>query len=110
VKNDKTLYIKQLEDNQAEQSEIKEKLLKMPKGHVNVLYRNKKGYYYLTYRDGKKIRNDYLGPVGKEDLSEIFEKLNEREDLKRKLRSLKLEEKTLKKLVGRRRKNVQTGN
>ena len=94
---------KRLEINQNRQAEIKETLLKLPKGHINVLYRNNKGYYYLTYRNGKKINNDYLGPVGKADLSEIMANLTERENLKKELRYLKNEEKYFKKQIGRRK-------
>ena len=104
MKKDRNELIRELELNEEKQLELKDKLLNLPKGHVNILYRNNKGYYYLTYRDGKKIRNDYLGVVGKEDLHEIFEKLTEREKIKREIRSLKLQEKELKKNIGRRRK------
>jgi RecJ-like exonuclease len=104
MKKDRNELIRELELNEEKQLELKDKLLNLPKGHVNTLYRNNKGYYYLTYRDGKKIRNDYLGVVGKEDLHEIFEKLTEREKIKREIRSLKLQEKELKKNIGRRRK------
>ena len=104
MKKDREKLISELELNEEKQLELKDKLLNLPKGHVNILYRNNKGYYYLTYRDGKKIHNDYVGVVGKEDLHEIFEKLTEREKIKREIRSLKLEEKELKKDIGRRRK------
>ena len=92
-----------LEINQKRQAEIKENLLILPKGHINVLYRNNKGYYYLTYRNGKKINNDYLGPVGKADLSKIMANLTERENLKKELRYLKNEEKYFKKQIGRKK-------
>ena len=77
--------------------EIKSELLNIPKGHINILYRREKGYYYLTYRDGKKIKNDYLGPVGKADLKGIMENLAKRDKLKSELRTLKEEIKELKK-------------
>lgn len=77
--------------------EIKSEILKLPKGHINILYRREKGYYYLTYRDGKKINNDYLGPVGKADLKDIMDNLTKRDKLKNELRSLKEEIKELKK-------------
>ena len=77
--------------------EIKSEILNLPKGHINILYRREKGYYYLTYRDGKKINNDYLGPVGKADLKDIMDNLSKRDKLKNELRSLKEEIKELKK-------------
>ena len=90
-----------LNNNQKRQIEINDIFMSLPKGHVNTLYRNNKGYYYLTYRDGKKINNDYLGPVGKTDLGEIISKLNERGKLKKELSELKKEEKKLKKLINK---------
>jgi len=61
----------------------------MPKGHANVSYRNGKGCYYLTYREEKKIRNDYLDPVGKIDLSNVFNKSKIKEGNKALIRQLK---------------------
>lgn len=78
----------------------------LPKGHINVLYRNGKGYHYLTHREGKKICNDYLGPVGKRDLSDILEKLALRERYKKELKSLKEEEKALRKAIVRKTKDA----
>ena len=106
MNTEKEILLGKLEELKDKQSKIKETLLSAPKGHVNVLYRNNKGYYYLTYREGKKIRNDYLGPVGKTDLSSVFADLKIREDLKKDLRELKLEEKDLKKKAGRKRRNA----
>lgn len=90
-----------LNNNLKRQNEINNIFLSLPKGHVNTLYRNNKGYYYLTYRNGKKINNDYLGPVGKTDLSDIISKLNERGKLKKELSELKKEEKKIQKLISK---------
>lgn len=95
--------VEKIKVNQNRQDEINNLLLSIPKGHINILYRNNKGYYYLTYRNGKKINNDYLGPVGKTDLSEIMRNLTLRENLKKELRYLKNEEKYFKKQIGRRK-------
>lgn len=109
MKQDREKLIAELDANEEKQKILKDKLLKLPKGHVNILYRNKVGYYYLTYREGQKIHNDYLGPAAKKDLSDVFEKLTEREKINREIRSLKMAEKELKKTIGRRRKkNAQS--
>ena len=92
------------------QEKLSEKLLLLPKGHVNVLYRGGKGYYYLTYRDGYKVKNDYLGPADKTDLNNIFQQLTERENCKKEIRRLKEEAKNLKKEIGRIRKNAIKSN
>ncbi|MBR5755695.1 MAG: hypothetical protein IKX97_07770 [Erysipelotrichaceae bacterium] len=95
-----------LEANKAEQNRISEELTFLPKGHINILYRKDKGYYYLTHREGKKICNDYLGPVGKTDLSGMMEKLAERERCRKELKYLKEQEKLLKKELKKAGKDV----
>ena len=105
MSEDREILLGQLKEIREKQTRLKEELLGIPKGHVNVLYRNGKGYYYLTYRDGNKIRNDYLGPVGKTDLSNVFNDLKKREKHKASIRELKKVEKELKAKTGR-RKNV----
>jgi hypothetical protein len=106
MSKDKEILLGQLNEIREKQLKLKEELLNIPKGHVNVLYRNGKGYYYLTYRDGKKIRNDYLGPVGKTDLSNVFNNLKIREEYKASIRRLKKAEQELKAKTGRTRKNA----
>lgn len=86
-------------NNQERQKEIEKTIEFLPKGHINILNRNGKGYYYLTYREGKKIRNEYLGPEGKTDLNKTMNRLKERKIYDNELKELKKEEKTLKKLL-----------
>ena len=95
-----------LKENLDKQENIKQEIALLPKGHINVLYRNNKGYHYLTYRDKDKIKNEYLGPVGKSDLSEIMEKLTKREKLKKELKDLKQQEKEIRKILGKAKKNA----
>ena len=97
-----------LKTNLEQQEYIKEQMTLLPKGHINILYRKEKGYYYLTHREGKKICNDYLGPVGKTDLKELMDKLSEREKFKKELKNLKEEEKILKKSIKELSRNVKT--
>lgn len=90
-----------LDDNLSKQQEILKAIDFLPKGHINILNRNNKGYYYLTYREGKKIKNEYLGPVGKIDLTKTFVRLKERQIYDIQLKELKKEEKMLKKLINK---------
>ena len=73
----------------------------LPKGHINILNRNNKGYYYLTYRQGKKVNNEYLGVVGKTDLNKTISRLKQRQIYENELKELKNEEKMLKKLINK---------
>ena len=100
--NDITFELKtRLQNNKNRQKEIEKSVEFLPKGHINTLYRNNKGYYYLTYREGKKIRNEYLGVEGKTDLTKVINKLHQREIIDTELKQLKNEEKILKKLLNR---------
>ena len=101
----KDILFFELEENRNKQVELKDELNHMIKGHVNILYRNGKGYYYLTYRDGNKINNDYLGPVEKSDLTDTFNKLRIREEYKKELKQLKIREKEIKKEIKAKKKN-----
>lgn len=98
--NDITFELKtRLQNNQNRQIEIEKAVEFLPKGHINTLYRNNKGYYYLTYREGKKVKNEYLGVEGKTDLNKTINRLHQRQVYDLELKELKKEEKTLKKLI-----------
>ena len=88
-----------LNNNISKQNEIEKSIVFLPKGHVNKLYRNNRGYYYLTYREDNKIKNDYLGPENKFDLNPIFNRLKQREIAEKTLKELRSEEKKLRKLI-----------
>lgn len=88
-----------LNNNLLRQKEIEKSIEFLPKGHINILYRNNKGYYYLTYREGQKVKNDYLGPEGKTDLNKTMNRLQKRKVIEEELIELKKEEKKLKKLI-----------
>ena len=90
-----------LTNNQERQADLSSKIEELPKGHINTLYRNNKGYYYLTYRQGKMVKNEYLGPEEKTNLNGIIDNLNRRKIYIDELKELKKEEKTLKKIIGR---------
>ena len=90
-----------LNNNINRQKEIENTIEFLPKGHINVLKRNNKGYYYLTYREGRSVKNEYIGPEGKTDLSKIINKLKQREMFDHEIKELKKEEKTLRKLIGK---------
>lgn len=90
---------KELKNNQNKQKSLENKLEFLPKGHINTLYRNNKGYYYITYREGKKIKNDYLGPVGKCDLTPTINKMKLRKEKEEELKELKKEEESITKAI-----------
>ena len=88
-----------LNNNIERQKSIEKSIEFLPKGHINTLYRNGKGYYYLTYREGQKVKNEYLGPEGKTDLNKTINKLHKRQVIEVELKELKKQERKLKKLI-----------
>lgn len=88
-----------LNNNILKQKEIAKNIELLPKGHINILKRNGRGYYYLTYREGPKIKNDYLGAVGKVDLTETVSKLRQRDIYIKETKTLKEEEIKINKLI-----------
>ena len=69
-----------LKNNLERQAEIEKATQFFPKGHINILKRNGKGYYYLTYREKEKIRNEYLGVAGKTDINKTINRLKEKKE------------------------------
>ena len=52
-------------------------------------------YYYLNYRDGKKVVSKFLGNVVDYNIEELKENLNKRKDLSKVIKKLKLEQKEI---------------
>lgn len=90
-----------LNNNIERQKEIEKQTEFLPKGHINILKRNGKGYYYLTFREGKKIKNEYIGPEGKTDLNKVMNRLKQRAVFDNELKELKKEEITIKKMLSK---------
>jgi len=75
-----------------------EEISKLPKG--SILEREISGgiYHYLKFREGKKVRSIYIRD---EDLEELENKIKERKRLEKILKSIREDEKILKKVVKR---------
>ena len=69
------------------------------KGALTVKIINDHEYYYLVYREGKKVKTDYIGVKGKTDLNSIKKELELRENYKKQILQLKKEEKELRKAI-----------
>lgn len=69
------------------------------KGALTVKIINGNEYYYLVYREGKKVKTDYIGAKGKTDLDSIKKELELRENYRKQILQLKKEEKELRKAI-----------
>ena len=68
-----------------------------PKGSV---YKRKIGhqeYYYLNYREGKKVVSKFLGNVSNFNINEIEQKINKRNEITLLLKKLKNDKESLEK-------------
>jgi hypothetical protein len=77
----------ELEDSMETQDFYRKALENLPKG--NVARKNIRGqaYYYLEYREGSKVKTDYLGrlPDDKEKIEDFQKKIAERKRYKKSL-------------------------
>ncbi|MDO4437307.1 MAG: hypothetical protein Q4B77_05085 [Coriobacteriaceae bacterium] len=71
----------------------------LPKGSVRVRQIRGREYYYLNYREGDKVRSDYI-PA--DEVDELREKIMRRRQLKAALAEQARDQKKLERALGRR--------
>lgn len=81
-----------LEEERNRLNELKERyrgqISALPKGSLSRKRRWKREYVYLVYREGDKIKFDYVGPVDSEAVQELAERIRQRKELENKLRQV----------------------
>lgn len=77
--------------------EYEKELVDLPKGSIKAKLIGKKTYYYLNYRDGKKVISKYIGK-DEDSVSLIKEQLERRNHIEQMLKKLKQEQQQIKKL------------
>ena len=71
----------------------------LPKGTIVKRIINTDEYYYLNYRENKKVISKYLGKADAFNLDDLEKQIKKRQDIIKILRKLKIEEKELKKIL-----------
>ena len=66
-------------------------LNKLPKGSLSRKVRNNRSYYYLAYREGDKVKFEYVGKVDSEKYRVLQKELAKRHDLSNKLKQVNKE-------------------
>ena len=74
-------------------------LEKLPRGSLSKKLRNNKPYYYLAYRDGEKVKFQYIGKEDSEKLHILQKQVSKRHGLILKLKQVNEELKELSKSV-----------
>jgi len=88
-----------LERNLYMQELYSKNMQSLRKGSLTVKIINGNEYYYLIYRDGEKVKTEYIGIKGKTDLKNIKKELKDRENYRTQILQLKKEEKELRKAI-----------
>ena len=81
-----------LERNLYMQELYSKNMQSLRKGSLTVKNINGNEYYYLLYRDGEKVKTEYIGIKGKTDLKNIKKELKDRENYRTQILQLKKEE------------------
>lgn len=77
---------------------IEKELKTLPKGSVRVREINGREYYYLNYRDGKKVKSDYISAS---QLNDIRAQVARRKELKAALKEQMQSRRQIERALGR---------
>lgn len=77
---------------------MQEELAGLPKGSIRERKINNRSYYYLNYRDGNKIKSDYVAAA---DLEHLQAQLARRNELKAALKEQAQSQKQIIRALGR---------
>lgn len=89
----------ELERNIRIAQRYKKELEILPKGSIVKRKIANKEYYYLSYREGKKVITKYIGKIEQVNIEEIKRNLDKRKHIAEVLRNLKQEEKEIRKAL-----------
>ena len=93
----KSVFIDELERNKRLVSRYTAELASLPKGSVFLRKIGNQQYYYLNFRDGKKVISKFLGKENSFDLEGLQKQIARRKELQQILKRLKTEQKELEK-------------
>lgn len=77
---------------------IESELVDLPKGYISKKIINNNEYYYLQWRDGKKVKSKHISAA---DASKLQESVKRRQDLEKSLRSHKKDKRRLEIALGK---------
>ena len=95
----KSVLEEELERNVHKQELFLNELSKYPKGSLVVSNIHGDSYLYRRYREGDKIKSEYIGPIGSDEAKEAYESRAKYIKIKKDLRDLMIEEKSLRKAI-----------
>ncbi|MCK4695670.1 MAG: hypothetical protein KAT74_07895 [Candidatus Cloacimonetes bacterium] len=81
-------------------NQIEEQIVSLPKGSLSKKKRSNKWYFYLAYRDGKKIIFKYVGKENSSKVISLDKAICKRRKLEKRLRDIKKDLKDIKRGLG----------
>lgn len=93
----KSVFIDEFERNKRLVARYTEELNSLPKGALFLRSIGNQRYYYLNFREGKKVVSKFLGKEDSVDVEKLKEQLEQRKKLKVLLKKIKFEQKELEK-------------
>ncbi len=75
------------------------KLDEYPQGYLLERKMGEKVYHYLSYREGERIRQKYLGPLPPEEIKKYKDRIRDKAALKKQLSEVRANIKYLEKLL-----------
>lgn len=81
------------------ENKYSQKISELPKGSLIVRSIRKGKYAYLTYREGSKVKQKYLGKATPELVNTYRSKITKRKEYKEKLASVREQKKILRKAL-----------
>jgi len=82
--------------------QIEEQIASLPKGSLSKKKRGNKWYYYLAYRDGKKVVFKYVCKENAPEVISLDKAIRKRKKLEKRLRDIKKDLKDIKRGLGER--------
>lgn len=89
----------ELERSLSLKEKYERKLEEYPQGYLLERKMGNKNYYYLSYRDGERIRQEYLGPLSPEEIKKYKDRIKDKKNLKKQLAEVKANIKYLERLL-----------
>jgi len=89
----------ELERNERMKNRYLLELKKLPKGSIVLRKLGNQEYYYLNYRENKKVIAKYIGKKEVTDIKELQDGINKRKHLQEVIKNLKQEENEIKKAL-----------
>lgn len=79
--NLRAVFLDEYERNKRLLNRYKEEQNSLPKGSIFKRKIGNKEYYYLNYRNGKKVISKFLGKIESIDIFDITKKINRRKEI-----------------------------